>query len=404
MAVVTLAMVVRYPVVTMVPVRWLLVALLLLGVGRAQTPPVVTCRDCMNHGCVPCTKHGKFLAQEQAPGTLFCSFAAECKACAGALNTDCRMCVNAYVEAEMERRKQLVREWLQKRRTEIDKLVDHEGFAYLSTPHVELTFGIKSLTVGKEKLETHALMHLYAERIEALRTMFLTVFELTEADLPNRLSVYMFKDARDHNTIGPRVTGLGTQNSVGLKLMGPEYAYSMWQDTRTIPDDEALHRNIVHCVTHLLLSQMTPALWLGNHKHGWLDEGVAHWMEDRIGGKCTNYCFEEILMLSGVGFKGGRWRAPVRKLVDEGKGPSFATLSVLNTDQLDYEQHAFAFAYVDFLVTAHGGAKFRDLLRLVKQDKSTRDALQTVYGLNPLTIDPQFQQWVKDNYSLLPPR
>ena len=306
----------------------------------------------------------------------------------------------------MQQRKQLVRDWLQKQRTDVDKLVaDHEPFAHLSTKNCELTFAIKSLTVGKEKLDTHALMHLYAERIEALRSMFMTVFELTEADLPNRLFVFMFKDARDHNTIGPRVTGLGTQNSVGLKQMGPDkYAYSMWQDPRTIPDDEALHRNIVHMVSHLLLSQMPPVLWLGNHKHGWLDEGVAHWLEDKIGGKCTNYCFEEILLLAGAGFKGGRWRAPVRKLVDEGKGPTFAALSVLNTDQLDYEQHAFAFAYVDFLVTAHGGAKFRDLLRLVKQDKSTRDALQAVYGWNPLTIDSLFQQWVKDNYSLLPPR
>ncbi|HEX6811833.1 MAG TPA: hypothetical protein VF384_09450 [Planctomycetota bacterium] len=373
--------------------------------ARAQTPPVVTCRDCTNHGCVPCKKHGKLLAQEQAAGTLFCSLATECKTCQGALTTDCTMCVNAHVEAEMQRRKQLAREWLQKRRTDVDKLLaEHEPFAYLSAKNVELTFAIKSLTVGKEKLDTHALMHLYAERIEALRTMFLTVFELTEADLPNRFSVYMFREARDHNTIGPRVTGLGNANSVGLKSMGPEYVFSMWMDPRSIPDDEALHRNIVHMVTHLLLSQMPPAMWLGNHKHGWLDEGVAHWFEDKIGGKCTNYCFEEILLLAGSGFKGGKWRPAVRKLVDEGKGPSFATLSSLNTDQLDYEQHAFAFAYVDFLVTMHGGAKFRDLLRLVKQDKPTRDALQTVYGSSPLTIDPQFQQWVKATYSPLLPR
>jgi hypothetical protein len=91
-------------------------------------------------------------------------------------------------------------------------------------------------------------------------------------------------------------------------------------------------------------------------------------------------------------------------MVDEGKCKPFAELSILNTDQLDFEAHAVAFAYCDFLITGHGGAKFRDLIRLVKQDKPIRDALQTVYGWNPLTIDAPFQQWVKDNYSPLEPR
>lgn len=385
--------------------RWLLGVLLLLAAGRAQTPPVVTCRDCSNHGCIPCSKHGKQSTQEQAAaGTLSCSFATECKVCAGALAIDCRMCSNGPVELELQRRQQLAREWLAKRRTDIDKVAGREPFAHMATTHVDMTFAIRPTTIGREKLDTHALMHLFAERIEALRTLFLTVFEVPDTDLPDRLAVYMFRDARDHAVIGPRVTDLGTQNSVGLKLMGPQYVYSMWQDLRTIPDDEALHRNIVHNVTHLLLSQMKPALFLGNRKHGWIDEGVAHWFEDKVTGKCTNYCFEEILLLAGAGFKGGRWRAPVRKILDEGKAPSFAALSILNTDTLDFEQHAFAFAYVDFLLTAHGGAKFRDFLRLVKRDQATRDALQAVYGWNPITIDLPFQEWVKANYSPLPPR
>jgi hypothetical protein len=389
----------------MVRIPALLFALSSAAGLASQAAPEVVCRVCSNEGCVPCGKHGKLLAQEtEAAGTLSCSYAIECKACAGALAVDCKTCQNGAAEQGLQRRQELARQWLEKRRTDIDKAAGREPFGHLATTHVELTFSLRSLTVGKEKLETHALMHVYAERIEALRSLFRTTLELAEADLPDRLSVYMFRDARDHGVIGPRVTDLGMQASVGLKLMGPRYVYSMWQDPRTMPDDEAVHRNIVHNVTHLLLSQMPPALFLGNRKHGWIDEGVAHWFEDKILGKCTNYCFEEVLMLAGAGFKGGRWRAPVRKIVDEGKAPSFATLSTLNTDQLDFEQHAFAFAYVDFLISAQGGAKFRDFVRLLKRAKETRDALQAVYGWNPLTIDPLFQQWVKATYSPLPPR
>ena len=29
--------------------------------------------------------------------------------------------------------------------------------------------------------------------------------------------------------------------------------------------------------------QAPPMLWLGNHKHGWLDEGIPHWFEDKHG-------------------------------------------------------------------------------------------------------------------------
>ena len=74
------------------------------------------------------------------------------------------------------------------------------------------------------------------------------------------------------------------------------------------------------------------------------------------------------------------------------------------TDELKFSEHAFAFAYVDFLLATAGGAKFRDLLRLVKSGTATRDALTQATGLNLLTIDGVFSTWVKANYSLQPPR
>jgi hypothetical protein len=65
----------------------------------------------------------------------------------------------------------------------------------------------------------------------------------------------------------------------------------------------------------------------------------------------------------------------------------------------DTSGDALAFAYVDFLLATRGGAKFRDLSRLAKGGKAGRDALADVYGLNPITIDAPFQEWVKENYS-----
>lgn len=359
------------------------------------------CRICQNVHTLPCRQHGKFAERERATGVQHCSVAAECKACAGALAVDCKQCVNGAAEGELVRRQELARSWLDGRRKAIDALTARDPFLHLATTHYELSSTLKPATVGKDKIDQHARLHLYGERLESLRALFLTTLELPDADLPDRMVVVLSEEARDHAILGPRLTSLGPATSVGLKLMGPEYVYSMWADKRSLPDDEAVHRNIVHMVSHLLLSQMKPAMWLGNRQHGWLDEGIAHWFEDKVVGKCTNFCYEEILMHASASFRGGKWRLATRQLVDQGKAVAFGVLAGKNTDQLDFVEHCFAFAYVDWFLAVHGGAKLRDLLRLVKQGKPTREALQQVYGFSPLQIDAPFLSWVKENYSPL---
>jgi hypothetical protein len=371
----------------------------------AQSASPATCKKCLGAGVLPCARHAKLLPREQeTAGCRRCSVANECKACSGALVIDCAMCNAGDATKERERRRQLARDWLVARRQQVDALTAREPFLHFASAWYDLAFGLKPATVGEEKVDAHTRMHVHGERLAALRALFVQTLELADADLPERMLVVMSEEAADHAILGPRLTGLGTANSVGLKLMGPRYVYSMWSDKRSMPDDDAVHRNLVHNVTHLLLSQMQPAGFLGNRQHGWLDEGVAHWFEDKVTGKCANFCFEEILLQAPASFRGGRWRPVVRKAVDERSAPPFATVSARNTDQLNYLEHAFAFAYVDFLLQAHGGAKFRDFLRLVKGDQATRDALARVYGLTPLSFDGAFHAWVVAHYSLQPPR
>ncbi len=372
---------------------WLLATAL-----AAQEPPVVACRACSNHGSLPCGKHGRLLADEQDPLLRACSVAAACKSCAGSLATDCKTCRNGAVEAELRRRRELAAQWLAARRAALGEIAAADELVHLETAHVRLRFSIRPTTVGKTKLDTHALAHLYARRITALRELFVATLEIPEADRPGPIDVYMFRDAQDHALVGPRVTGIGTSRSTGVKLMGVDSVYSMWQDLRLLPDDEALHRNLVHHATHLLLCNTKPPQVMNNRKCGWLDEGVAHWFEDRITGKCTNFCFEEVLLQPGAGWKNGRWRVPVRQLVDEGKGRPFAELSTLSTDQLTFEDHALSFALVDHLLAVHGGGKLRLLVERAKRDLPMRDALQEVYGTNPLALDATFRQWVKEHY------
>ena len=377
--------------------RMLLAWLLLLAPVVAQQS--VPCRSCESKGTLECAKHGKLLAKENA--VAFCSVVAECKTCSGALSVDCRSCRNAAAEGELERRRKLAAEVLAARRKAVDEVTRNVPLMHLKCEHLDLCFSIKPHVIGKERLDTHALMHLYGERIEALRADFVKLLELKPEDLPGRLDIYMFRDQQDQSVIGPKVTGIGTSGSTGVKLMGVECVYSMWQDPRSMADDEALHRNMVHNLTHLLLSNMTPSHWIGNRKHGWVDEGLAHWFEDRVTGRCTNFCFEEVLVAPGTGYKNGKWRPAVRQLVDAGKVRSFAELSALNTDQLELPDHALVFAWVDYFLARAGGAKFASVVRLLKEGVSTQDALRQVMGVNMLTVDAEFAEWVKTNYSLL---
>lgn len=386
----------------MVPFRiaaWSLALALAIAATAVAQAPAPACRACKDAGVVPCGRHGRS-SPEDDPLVRLCSDAIACKACAGGLAVDCKRCANETAEAALRARHQLAADWLEARRKHVDDAVGHRTLHHLETAHCDLVFGLEHLTIDKHKHDGHAAAHVYGRRLEALREDFRSVFELAEEDLPGRLRVYVFRTQKEHGVIGPRETGLGSATSVGLKQMGPEFVFSMWQDPRSVASDEALHRCVVHHVTHLLLSQMLPVQWLGNRKHGWVDEGLAHWFEDRLDGKCTNYCYEEVLTVPGAGWKNGVWRPSVRALVERGELPSFAQLATRNTDQLTFVEHAAAFAYTDFLIGARGGAAFRDLVRALKQGQDTRDALPQVYQWNPLTIEEPFQAWVREHYPL----
>lgn len=378
--------------------------LLLLFASAPAQDARVQCNDCGSKGVHECSQHrGDLLAIEAA--VVQCSVATTCRKCEGALAVDCKICSNPAAERGMQKRREVAAAWLAERQKSIGELLlEPEAALFLQTANCDLTFTLEPMTVGRKKIDSHRLMHLYGSRIEALRAEFVEVFELGERGFPEpaddvspRLGVHMFEDIRDQRVIAPRVTGIGSQGT-GVKLMGATLAYSMVKDPRTLRDDADVHRNVAHNVAHLLLSSMLPTVWIGNRSHGWIDEGVAHWFEEQVDGRCSNFCYEEVGLAPGANWKNGKWKVGIRQLAETGKLRKFTELYQLNSDQLDLEAHAHAFAWVDFLITAHGGAKFADLVRRAKRAEPMRDALEAVYGFGPLQFDDRFEPWVKETY------
>jgi hypothetical protein len=383
-------------------------AVLASAVPRAQDPEskAPSCRECGSSGERDCSEHKRDLAELER-AVRSCSVAQSCRRCAGALGLDCKSCRNPLAEEGLRRRAELAAAFAAERRGEVGAhAVEPDEILYLATEHCDLSFSFAPMTVDRRKLDSHRLMHLYGARIEELHRRFVEVFELQPADFPApaedvspRLGVHMFEDARDQRELAPRLTGIGSQGT-GVKMMGSFLAYSVWHDPKTLRDDVDVHRAIRHNVTHLLLSSFVPTQWIGNRGHGWIDEGVAHYFEIDVDGRCANFCYEEVGVAPGANWKGGRWRVGIRQLVETGQLRRFTELYEKNSDQLDLEAHAHAYAWVDFLIQEHGGPRFADLVRRVKGGGVTRDAMQAIYEFGPLQFDERFADWVRANYPL----
>ncbi|MBL8803672.1 MAG: hypothetical protein JNN27_16850 [Planctomycetes bacterium] len=362
------------------------------GAKPEQEAPLVRCGPCKNEGRVPCAAHPKHEMHLEDDVEL-CSVVADCTTCTGTGWLDCAACENPrwtdVLELKRSRQKSLqtfAARFDAEMKRPLRKVV---------TPHVMLVWEVDELKVDKRTIKHHELMHLYAARLEKLFADYTSVLKVGPREFKERMEVFVWATQRDQEDGSTRFAG---QHSVaGVKLLGNKAVFSLYFNRATFRDDDALHRGIVHNVTHLLLSHQEPSQWLGNVKSGWLDEGLAHWFEERYWGLCDNYCYEEQNTL--VSFKGGKWKPIVRKMVETGDLPSMAEVMQQNTDGLSLPMHALAFSYVDFLI-ATDAPKLNELARQLRRRAETRDALQRVYKLSVLELEQQWKAWVVANYPL----
>ena len=348
------------------------------------------CKSCESTGLQPCRKHkrAECLLED---GLVYCTEFDGCEVCSGVGWIDCVKCESPAGAEELERRLAG-----RARGAERHKWI-HEGMGrnlrLAETEHFRLVWEIDSLKVKKKRLNGHQLLHLYADRLEQLWEDYAKVLGATRGSFKEKPLVLAWWLPADQSKAS-RVF-CNNQNPAGTKLLGATPRYSFCGNKQLVQNDEALHRSVVHNVTHVLLSHQTPSFWIGNVKGGWADAGLAHWFEDRYSGLCTNYCYQE--QNTTVNFKGGKYKLAIRKLVSADKVSAAAVVFEKNTDTLTPEEHAVSFSYVDYLISIDG-KKFSNLARMLKKRASTRDALQETYDLNPLEFEAKWKAWVLATY------
>lgn len=351
------------------------------------------CMKCHGKGTLACTKHPKNAPQVES-NVNFCSIVARCALCKGTLRLDCPDC---HGKEEEEYKDMLAAQ--EKRiaeQLEFEKGIAGEPRGRCLTKHFDFTFEVEKLTVGREQLDQHQLLHLYADRIEKLHEMFNEMLGLRDGDhVCKRYRVMVWRNPLDNVEAQTRYTE-GGSSGVGKKLLGARGVYTMCRDRNKEPQDDDLHRNLAHNIPHLFLASIFDGVWVGQFKAGWVDEGLSHWFEDKLFGQCTNFCYQE--QNTNVSFRGGKWKTPVRGMVEDPKRPSFSETSNKTSDELTTPEHALAFSYVDYLLNLDG-TKFPAMVKILKKKRPTREALQEAYGLTMFQFEEDWKKWVLATYS-----
>jgi hypothetical protein len=366
-----------------------------LGLASAQDKPGGgICTKCKNVGRLWCSEHDKNVEEREyidEDELQFCSVIADCPVCGGTGWILCPQCQPPEIAEALEKKKALV----EKRRQTLKALDDKmkRPLRKGETEHFQLIWEMDKLKVDKKFITPHQGLHVYAHRLEQMYTDYRATLGCKDKDFAQKQRVMVWYLPSDHEAGANAFCGQTSRG--GVRLMGLDPTYSVCGNKQNFQSDERLHRNIVHNVSHLLLSSQQPAAWIGNQKYGWLDEGLGHWWEDRYWNICDTYCFQE--QNTNTDFKSGRYKLAVRKLVAANAEPPAAEVFQRTSDSLTLPEGAVAMSYVDFLI-------FKDplkLLELAKKMKAKvvgRDALQQVYGMNLLEFESQWKAWVLGTY------
>lgn len=368
-------------------VRVLFAFLLVAGGAAAQ---VANCKTCGGSGREPCAKHVKAECAWEDE-VRYCSVAAACAVCGGTSFLPCKKCANEDTKDTLAKKRERVA-------LEREKLASYDEtmgrpLRKVASDHFTLVFELDGLKVEKRTAQNHELLHLYLRRLEKLYADYCALLDASDADFRERFQVFVWY--LDPDQLKASLAFCAQAAPAGVKLMGNQVRYSTAANKKWFTTDEQLHRNLLHMVSHLILSHETPAAWIGNQKGGWAEEGLGHWFEYATFRRCDNYCFQEQDLSND--YKGGDYKLMCRKLVAGGDAPPFAAVFERNSDTLSRNEHVVAFSCVDYLLSLDS-KKFGALCADLRRRVPTRDALQTHFGVTPLELERRWKEWVLETY------
>jgi len=347
------------------------------------------CRKCDHRGVNDCKLHGKMTELEHA--AVFCSQAAACKKCFGALLIPCEKCEGGPESRVMYERQGR----FEHRLNQPDPCRDQfkREIVRVEGEHFVVQIDAHKLRNGKSKTDAHLFAHLMLQEAEKAALLF-------EGHFPDvwytgeKPRIWFWGKVDDHLTAMHHV--LGASGSGDFKLMGPAPV-----STASTPSDHLQNKAKlvamlgVHSAIHLLLDNACGEVWLGQQKAGWFDAGAAHWYEMQLFNQTLNYCIDEVKLRAN--FKNGQWFVHVKNHLATHSEPILPAMLRKMTGHLDVEDHPFSWSLFDWLVRAHPD-KTTDLLLSLKAKRSSRAAFQEVFKWNVARVEQEWRAWVAAEY------
>ena len=382
----------------------MLLPMLLLNLSLWATPQQADetalegCRRCDHRGVVDCKSHkGELFELEQQID--FCSVAAACPDCAGALLVPCSRCDGGPETAIMVKRRAEVAKWAQKPH-HLEIYLERE-LTHMETQHLVLVSDVEKLRDGKKKITGHILLHRVARDGEQSAQLLDRHFSVSKKYYRSRMMLWFWNDQKSHQKVMEHFLGSGSAGD--FKWLGKNPRFSVNCDDNNFQlQAPGLHSLGVHNAIHMLISNMHSEIWIGDMGGGWFDSGAAHWYEEKIFNRVGNYCIDELTFEAD--YAKGLWRAALRKYLDAPIDAAILPqLLRQQTGAMMPRDHALAWSFWDWLVSNHP-TTLSPILKGLKKREAERDLFKLHLKMNLRQAEDAWRKWVHETYPRKEPK
>ena len=259
----------------------------------------------------------------------------------------------------------------------------------------------------------HQRAHLYLFRAQRLMRDFLWMTGTTDAEIKekwphlgphlgmrNKLEVFVFVRPRDYQWFCDGHIGRVIPTGQAWHHMQDNALFVAMTDAGN-PDARS-HNAFIHRITHNLLDAYRR---YGFKMPGWLQIGLAHWIERRENQRWNTYCWGE-----GTEIKEHptyKWLLRVRRLVRQDKAMPFVEgASRIEYSEFSEADHLIAYSWFCYLMRL-GPEKLRVFINALKDRKPDAphfpaqvEAFKRAYGVDMLRFDEGWRRWVREIYPL----
>jgi len=196
----------------------LLAALCAFPLAGAQEPAAPTgCKACKQRGVLDCPAHDEDLRALEE--TVFCSAAAACADCGGALRVDCPKCPGGPESAPVAARRAEIAAWLAASGKHAAEEALGRPVLRVESEHLRLAAEIAVLKDGKKKVTGHAFLHHLARDGERAAALLAVPYGIErERDYRAPMRLWFWQRMEAHELLMREVLKSGSTGD--FKLLG----------------------------------------------------------------------------------------------------------------------------------------------------------------------------------------